>query len=278
MLIAADVLASRAAAQSCAVGAFNVITLEHAEAIVAAAERAQLPVMVAVSHNAVRFHGRLEPLAAACRELAAGSSAEVGLHLDHVEDLDLAERAAGAGFGSVMYDASMLPYAENVAATRAAAERLHGDGLWLESELGEVGGKDGVHAPGARTDPDEAAAYVAATGVDALAVAVGTSHAMAERTAQLDLPLIGRLAAAVAVPLVLHGSSGVPDDQLAAAVDAGIGKVNVGTQLNIAYTDAARRGLASDGGPDPRPWLREARNAMSDAVERLLRLLATPRG
>ena len=277
MLTAADVLASRAAQQSCAVAAFNVITLEHAEAIVGAAERARLPVVVAVSHNAVRFHGALRPLAAACRELADASSVPVGLHLDHVEDLDLVGIGADAGFGSVMYDASMLSYDDNVAATRAAAELLHDRGLWLEAELGEVGGKDGAHAPGARTDPDEAAAYVAATGVDALAVAVGTSHAMTERTAKLDLPLVSRLATTAGVPLVLHGSSGVPDEQLGAAVMAGMRKINVGTQLNIAYTDAVRRGLASQQGPDPRPWLRAARDSMSSTVERLLRLLATPR-
>src|SRR5690606_12230299 len=120
------------------------------------------------------------------------------------------------GFGSVMIDASTLPYADNVAETARAVEYLNSRGLWVESEIGQVGGKDGeaplsAHAPGARTSPDEAAAYVADTGVDALAVAVGSSHAMTTRDAALDHELIAAIRDAVAIPLVLHGSSGVPD-------------------------------------------------------------------
>ena len=139
----------------------------------------------------------------------------VSLHLDHVEDDDLLRRAADVGISSVMYDASKLDYDKNVEATRAAREWAHANGLYLEAELGEVGGKDGAHAPGVRTDPGEAAEFVAATGVDALAVAVGSSHAMTDRSAALDHALIAELARAVPVPLVLHGSSGVPDDELA---------------------------------------------------------------
>lgn len=115
-----------------------------------------------------------------------------------------------------MFDASRFSYAENVERTAAVVRAAHAQGAGVEAELGEIGGKDGVHAPGARTDPAEAAAYVEATGIDALAVAVGTSHAMTERTAALDLPLIAALRATVPVPLVLHGSSGAPDDELCA--------------------------------------------------------------
>ena len=116
-------------------------------------------------------------------------------------------------------------------------------GIWVEAELGEIGGKNGVHAPGARTRPDEAAVYVAATGVDALAVAVGSSHAMLTRDAALDLELIAKIRDAVSLPLVLHGSSGVPDAGLAAAVRAGMTKINVATQLNKAFTAAVRASL-----------------------------------
>jgi fructose-bisphosphate aldolase class II len=169
------------------VGAFNVITVEHAEAIVTGAEAAGCAVVLQISENAVRFHhGRLGPIAAAARSVAQLAAVPVGLHLDHVESDELFDEAAGYGFGSAMYDASRLGYADNVAATAGAARRGHAQGLWVESELGEVGGKDGAHAFGARTDPDEAAAYVAATGVDALAVAVGSSHAMTSRDARLD--------------------------------------------------------------------------------------------
>jgi len=257
------------------VAAFNVITLEHAEAIVAGAESAGRPVILQISENAVRFHGRLGPIAAASLAVASAASVPVGLHLDHVEDFALVEQAADNGFGSVMVDASKLDYAGNVAATARAASLLHKQGLWVESELGEVGGKDGAHAPGVRTDPDEAARYVAETGVDALAVAVGSSHAMTTRTAALDHDLIARLRAAVPVPLVLHGSSGVPDDELANAVRGGLVKINIGTALNTAFTAAVRERLAVDTSVvDPRKYLAPARDAMTAVVAHLLGVVA----
>ncbi len=257
------------------VAAFNVITVEHAEAIVTGAERAGLPVILQISQNAVKFHGgRLGPIAAAAAAVAESSTVDTALHLDHVERMDLVRQAVGHRFGSVMYDGSTLPYAENLLATRQAAEFCHRHGLWLESELGEVGGKDGAHAPGARTEPAQARDFVTATGVDALAVAVGSSHAMTDRSASLDHELIGRLRAAVAVPLVLHGSSGVPDAELAAAVRGGIVKINIGTALNIAFTGAVRDTLADRTLVDPRKYLAPARAAMADTVAHFLTVLA----
>ncbi|MET7419375.1 class II fructose-bisphosphate aldolase [Dactylosporangium sp. NPDC005555] len=256
------------------VGAFNVITVEHAEAIVAGAEAAGCPVVLQISENAVKFHGgRLGPIAAAARRVAELSTVQVGLHLDHVESDELFDQAATHGFGSAMYDASKLPFDANVSATRAAVLRGHAAGIWVESELGEVGGKDGAHAPGVRTDPAEAAAYVAATGVDALAVAVGSSHAMTTRTAALDHALIASLKAAVPVPLVLHGSSGVPDDELRAAVRGGLVKINIGTALNVAFTGAVRSSLRDAAVVDPRKYLKAARTAMADTVTRSLRVV-----
>ncbi|HEX6684328.1 MAG TPA: class II fructose-bisphosphate aldolase [Candidatus Limnocylindrales bacterium] len=256
--------------------AFNVITLEHAEAIVAGAEAAGLPVVLQISENAVKFHGgRLAPIAAATAAVARSSTADCSLHLDHVEAWDLLEQAPGNHFSSAMFDASKLDYAANVAVTGRAAEFAHRHGLWLESELGEVGGKDGAHAPGARTDPAEAAAYVAATGVDALAVAVGSSHAMTSRDARLDHGLIGELREAVPVPLVLHGSSGVDDDELHRAVAGGIVKVNVGTALNLAFTGRVRELLdASSSLVDPRKYLGPARDAMAETVARFLKVVS----
>ncbi|WP_406288799.1 ketose-bisphosphate aldolase [Embleya sp. NBC_00896] len=273
-------LTDAARADGVGTAAFNVITLEHAEAVIIAAERAGSPVVVAISENAVKFRrGRLGPLAAACRALAEEATVPVALHLDHVESVDLLVAAEGTGISSVMFDASRLAYAENVAATADAVAWAHERGITLEAELGEVGGKPGhpaldAHAPGARTDPDEAAAYVRATGVDALAVAVGSSHAMLDRTATLDHDLIARLRAAVDVPLVLHGSSGVPDDELRRAVAAGMTKINVGTALNIAYTGTLRERLtATPDKADPRPALTLAREATAQAIGELLRVI-----
>jgi fructose-bisphosphate aldolase, class II len=253
------------------VGAFNVIGIEHAEAIVAGAEAAGTPVVLAVSQNCALYHGALGPLGAACACLARAARVPVALHLDHATTTDLVAEAAGLGFGSVMYDASALSYEDNVAATAKVAQWCHDRGIWVEAELGEIGGKNGVHSPLARTDPREAAAYVAATGVDALAVAVGSSHAMLTRDAVLDTGLIGRIHRALAVPLVLHGSSGVPDAGLAAAVRAGMTKINVATQLNKVFTAAVRRCLAADAVlADPRRYGAAARDAVAAEVTRLL--------
>ncbi|WP_327268895.1 class II fructose-bisphosphate aldolase family protein [Streptomyces sp. NBC_01218] len=279
-LAATGDLVATAAAERRAVAAFNVITLEHAEAIVEGAERAGSPVILQISENAVAFHhGRPGPLARAALETARAAGVPVALHLDHVHSTSLLHQAADCGFGSVMFDASRLPYEENVAATRAAVLWAHQHGLWVEAELGQVGGKDGAapldaHAPGARTDPDEARAYVAATGVDALAVAVGSSHAMTTRTARLDHALLGRLSEALHLPLVLHGSSGVPDEELRQAVTGGLSKINIGTALSTAMTGAVRAHLAENPqAVDPRGYLGPGRTAMSRTVTAFLGVL-----
>jgi fructose-bisphosphate aldolase class II len=255
------------------VGAMNVIQLELAEAIVTGAEAAGRPVVLQISENTVAYHGALRPIALASLAIAEASSVDVCVHLDHAVTADLVHEAVALGIPSVMFDASTLPYDDNVAATAEVVRSCHAAGVSVEAELGEVGGKDGVHAPGVRTRPDEAAGYVAATGVDALAVAVGSSHAMTSRDARLDDGLIARLAAVVPVPLVLHGSSGVPDEGLVSAVAAGIAKVNIATHLNGALTSAVRAALADPALVDPRRYLGPGRDAVAAEVARLLELL-----
>lgn len=278
-LVGTGELVTRARSAGHAVAAFNVITLEHAAAIAAGAETAGTPAILQISENAVKFHGgRLGPIAAAAARVARASSAPLALHLDHVESVDLLYAAHAEGFSSVMFDASKLGYGANVEATAEAVRWGHARGVWVEAELGRVGGKEGhrpldAHAPGVRTDPAEAAAYVAGTGVDALAVAVGNSHAMTARTAALDHELIARLRQAVPVPLVLHGSSGVPDEEIRRAVESGMTKVNVGTALNTAYTGAVRTFLEENPGVvDPRKYLAPARESMAETSAHFLRL------
>ncbi|RZS90906.1 fructose-bisphosphate aldolase class II [Motilibacter rhizosphaerae] len=257
--------------------AFNVITLEHVEAVADAAAEVGVGVIVQVSENAVRYHRGARPLTAAVLATAETHEARLSLHLDHVEDLELLHSAVDLGASSFMVDASRLPDDENTAVTRKAAEWGHEHGLLVEAELGAVGGKGGAHTPGVRTDPDEAAAFVAATGVDALAVAVGSEHARTQRTSSLDQELIHRLAAAVPVPLVLHGSSGVDEPTLRDAAANGIVKINVGTLLNVAFTSAVREQLAADpSGVDPRRYLAAARAAAAAAAAGTLRALAVP--
>jgi fructose-bisphosphate aldolase class II len=264
-----------AVASRIGVGAFNVVQIESAEAIVAGAEQAGLPVIMQISHNCVRYHGALEPIGAASLAIARAADVPVAVHLDHAETSDLVHDAVKLGFTSVMFDASTLPYERNVAETKRVAESCHEHDVWVEAELGEIGGKDGAHAPGVRTDPEDAREFVAATGIDGLAVAVGSSHAMTTRDAALDFELIGRLREHVRVPLVLHGSSGVPNDDLADAVRSGMTKINVSTRLNQVFTNAAAAYLRDHPTvADTRKYLGAGRSAMTDEVRDLLRTLA----
>ena len=268
-------LVADAADRGTAIGAFNVIHLETAEALVRGAERAGLPVILQISQNCADYHGALAPIGVATLAVADAAGVPVAVHLDHAEREELVAEAIELGFGSVMFDASTLPYQENVSATARVVATAHAAGVSVEGELGEIGGKDGAHAPGVRTDPDEARDFVRATRVDALAVAVGSSHAMTSRTAHLDLERIARLRADLDVPLVLHGSSGVPDDVLAAAIRAGMTKINVSTHVNGFFTRAIRSSL--DGDPsivDSRRYVSAGRAAVASEAERMLRLFA----
>lgn len=268
-------LISEARAAGRGLGALNVIQIEHAEAMAAGAAQAGHPVLMQISENCVKYHGALRPLALASRAIAEDAAERLGLHLDHAESEELVLEAIDLGFTSVMFDASRSDYAHNVTRTAEMARRCHEAGVFIEAELGEVGGKDGAHAPGVRTDPGQAAAFVEETGVDALAVAVGTSHAMTTRDAALDYELIARLRDAVPVPLVLHGSSGVSPAGLVRAVESGMTKINVATHFNHVITAAVRQYL--DQYPevvDTRRYLGAARAAMADEVATLLDLLA----
>lgn len=254
--------------------ACNLITLEYAEAIVAGAARVGAPVILQISHNCVDYHGGLGGLGTAALAVARAAAGPVAVHLDHARSVALVDEAMDLGIASVMFDASELEDEANVRTTRAVVARCHARGVWVEGELGAVGGKDGIHSATARTDPAAAAAYVAATGVDALAVAVGSSHARPARDAQLDLALVSRLHAAVDVPLVLHGSSGVPDTGLVAAVAAGLTKINIATQLSARFTDGVRAALDADPAVvDARRYLRRGRDELTAEVARLLTLL-----
>ncbi|GLU89219.1 class II fructose-bisphosphate aldolase [Agromyces sp. NBRC 114283] len=278
-LVPAAELVRAAAAAGTGLGAFNVIHLETAEALVAASERAGLPVILQLSQNCADYHGALEPIGLATLAVARRAATPVAVHLDHAEREELVDEAIALGFGSVMFDGGALPYEENVAATARVTAKAHAAGVFVEGELGEVGGKDGAHAPGVRTDPAEAVAFVEATGVDALAVAVGSSHAMTDRTAALDLELIARLHEALPVPLVLHGSSGVADAEIARAIAAGMTKINVSTHLNGHFTRAVREFLAARPDiVDSRKYVREGREAVAVEAARMLRNFALTEG
>jgi fructose-bisphosphate aldolase class II len=198
----------------------------------------------------------------------------VSVHLDHAESEELIRQALDLGFDSIMFDGSKLAFAENVATSARISNLCKSYGATLEVEIGEVGGKDGVHAPGIRTKPLEAKSFAESTGADLLAVAVGSSHAMTTRDATLDFELIAEIAESVSVPLVLHGSSGVSDGDLQKAVNAGMSKINIATHLNHVFTDEIRKMLQTNPElVDPRKYIAPGRTAVREEAARLLRIL-----
>ncbi len=255
------------------VGAFNVIHLETAEALVAAAERVGRPIILQLSENCVDFHGALEPIGLGMLALARASHAPVAVHLDHAKRTGLIFDAIELGFTSVMYDGADLSFDENIATTQAVVARARSASVGVEAELGAIGGKGGAHTPGVRTDPAEAEVFVRSTGVDALAVAVGSEHAMTSRTATIDIELVRRLRAAAGIPLVLHGASGVSDLDLLDAARAGLSKINISTHLAGEFTRSVRAFLADHpNAVDSRLYVGDGRRAVELEAARLLSL------
>lgn len=261
-----------------ALAAFSVYNMETTQAVVAAAERTGLPVLIQAGSSAFAHAGR-EPLAWIALEAATAASVPIGVHLDHCRDLDEIDACLKLGYTSVMFDGSRLPFEENVAQTRAAAKRAHAAGAWVEGELGGVPGDEDTSEAAlaaAMTDPAEAARFVAATGIDALAVAVGNVHGLAAGVTSIDLDRLGEIAAKVGpVPLVLHGGSGVDRDVLRAAAAAGVAKFNVNTELRRAFFDALDRDLAVDrDGYALARLLDAARADVADVAAEIAELLA----
>ncbi len=263
-------LLGRARAEGWALPAFNVANLEVCAAVLDAAEPgggSRAPIVLQANPGAIR-HAGFARLAALLVAAARDAAVPVVVMLDHCADPALHEAAIAAGFSALMADGSRLPFDENVTFTRRIAERGHRAGLAVEGELTAIGGREeGVAASDERTDPDTAARFVEATGVDALAVAVGNAHGDAPSGGRLDLELLARIAAAVPVPLVLHGTSGVPENQLRAAIAAGVAKCNVSSVLYRAFASAI---AAGDAGTDPRPLLRGGRAAVADVAAEVI--------
>ena len=256
-----------------AVPAFNIFNLEMLQAAYRAAEAERAPVIVQVSPRSVAYAG-LGPLAALARALAEPVTVPVVLHLDHGPGIAECRAALDAGFTSVMYDGADLPFAENVSRTRQVVDAAHARGAAAEAELGQVGHASHEQRPADLTDPEEAGRFVTETGVDALAVAIGTVHGMTETGAVLDVERIANLARHVNAALVMHGSSGVDDDTLARAVEAGIRKVNLSTALQKVFMKRLRQSAVAPGHEtDARAVLADARDAVMEAARRRIRLV-----
>ena len=265
-----------------AVGAFNANTLEQIQGIVQAAQAEDAPAIIQVSHNALLYAGSgnatlgLRYMAAAGKIAAHSVDVPIALHLDHATESEVVQ-AIALGFTSVMFDGDGLTFEDNVTITRRLREIAHANGVCMEAEIGEVP-KPGEEAFDAATieltDPDAAAEFAAATGIDTLAVALGSVHGMKDKSVRLDLERLQTIRARVAIPLVLHGSSGVTDDDITRGIALGLCKVNVATQLNKAFTRAAHAILDADRNlVDPRKYLGPARAAQIDAARERIRFI-----
>ncbi len=248
MLVTSKELLLDAQRQGYAIGAFNIENMEMAQAVISAAEELCSPVIVQTTPGTLKY-APPELYFANVAALAKAASVPVVMHLDHGSSFDLALRAFRAGYTSIMIDGSHSPFEENIALTRSVVAACHAGGVPVEAELGKVGGKeddlDGGSGNG-YTVPEEAAEFVERTGIDSLAVAVGTAHGVYKGIPKLDLNRISRIRELVSVPLVLHGTSGVPDDTVRECISRGMCKVNYATDLRIAYTRGVREYLEKD--------------------------------
>lgn len=248
MLVTSKELLLDAQANHYAIGAFNVENMEMVQAVVEAAEQLRSPVIIQTTPGTLKY-APPELYYANVAALADAATVPVVMHLDHGSSFELALRAFRAGYTSIMIDGSHSPFEENIALTQPVAAACHAGNVPVEAELGKVGGKeddlDGGSGNG-YTVPEEAAEFVEKTGVDSLAVAVGTAHGVYKGIPKLDLDRISRIRELVSIPLVLHGTSGVPDDTVRECIARGMCKVNYATDLRIAYTRGVREYLAKD--------------------------------
>ncbi len=230
-----------------AVGAFNVENMEMVKAVIAAAKELQAPVMLQTTPSTVKY-GSLKTYQALVAAEAEKAGIPVCLHLDHGSSFELAVRAIQAGYTSVMIDGSHEDFEQNIALTKKVTEVAKACGVTVEAELGKVGGKeDDLEAEGdTNTDPAEAREFVERTGVDSLAIAIGTAHGFYADTPVLDKERVSEVKSLVSIPLVLHGASGLRDEDIRECVQRGMCKVNFATELRAAYTDAGKKLIAEN--------------------------------
>jgi fructose-bisphosphate aldolase class II len=285
-----------------AVGAFNTSNIEISQAIFEAAAELKSPVMVATSESAIKYAG-FDNILFTVKHLAEYHGVKAALHLDHGKDLEIAVKCLRHGWTSLMIDASKLEYEQNVAATAEVARMAHYVGVPVEAELGKLAGVEDMVSVDEReatlTDPDQAADFVERTGCDSLAVAIGTSHGAYKFKGEprLDLDRLGLIAAKVTIPLVLHGASsvpadvleraakfgaklpgakGVPEDALRQAIQRGIAKINIDTDLRLAFTGGVRQVLAESPEVfDPRKIIGEGRKAIKEVVKKKIQIFGS---
>jgi fructose-bisphosphate aldolase class II len=267
-----------------AVGAFGVQNLETCQAVIEAAVEEKSPAILIVSEGAIK-HAGLQNITDIVRNLAEAAPVPICIHLDHGSTYEVAEACVNAGFKSVMVDGSHHPYEENVALTKKVVAMAHAKGATVEGEIGRIGGVEEnivvSAAEATMTDPEEAAKFAQETGIDAIAVAIGNAHGLYHGEPNLDIPRMGRIFQAVKAvapncTLVLHGGSGTPDHMIKGAIEAGVSKINIGTELKIAFVEGIKKTLAEKPNvDDPRHVMKPARDAVKAVTKEKMRLFGS---
>lgn len=266
-----------------AVGAFNANNMEIIQAIVEASEEERSPVIIQASQGAIKYAG-LDMIVAMVRSISEKTSIPIALHLDHGTDYFQNILCLRAGFTSLMYDGSALPFDENVAMTKKVVEMAHVCNIPVEAEIGQVGKMDTSDEPGVAREkikefmakPEDAEKFVQMTKVDILAPAVGTIHGCREPIAKLDIPRIEKIRDLTGLPLVLHGASGASDEELKKGIAAGICKVNIDTRIRMAFTNTIRKILTENPEEiDPRKALKPAMEAAKEVIKGRIKILGS---
>jgi tagatose 1,6-diphosphate aldolase GatY/KbaY len=277
MLVHTGKLLAAARAHGFAIGAFNIYNLEGATAVIRGAEEMCSPVILQLLPSALELGG--SPLIAMCLDLAKTSSIPAAVHLDHCSEQERINFALQAGLNSIMADGSALSYLENLHFTRMVVQLAGAVNGSVEGELGKLSGQEDGISIAAReemmTSPEQAAEFVEFTGISALAVCIGNVHGTYRRPPELDFERLAAIAGRVTVPLVLHGTSGLPDETIARAMRHGVCKFNVNTEIRTACVDALAKSFACSLQPELMPLMRSAITAMKDVVQAKIKLFCS---
>ncbi len=260
-----------------AVGAFNANNMEIVQSIAMAAEKEQAPVIMQASQGAIKYAG-LDYIIGLVKTAAENTGVPIALHLDHGTSFDQVVRCIRGGFSSVMYDGSQLPLEENIRMTNKVLEIARPIGVSVEAELGKIGGtEDDISVKeGVFTDPHEAEIFVKETGVDALAIAIGTAHGQYKGEPRLDFERLEKINKLINVPIVLHGSSGVPDEAIKRAISLGVRKINIDTNIREAFVARVKEEINRNPQEiDPRKLLGPGRDAAIELIREKIRLFGS---
>jgi len=269
MLVSSKEMLNKARQNNYAITAFNIHNLETLKATVEAAKEERAPLILQTTPGTCEYAG-IDYLVAMAHTASNKADIPIALHLDHGNSLDLAIKCIDAGYTSVMIDGSMLPFNENVSLVKQVVEYAHKKQVQVEAELGHISGVEENISSSHEvlTDPKEAAEFVNRTGVDSLAIAVGTAHGVYKGKPEIHFDIIQNIRQLVNVPLVLHGCSGVPEEDVKQAIKCGICKINIATDIKIAFADELKKFFVSQPDEtDPRKYFKPAIKAVKDVVK-----------